>query len=146
MNKQTRKKFLDTLLGGGLIAWLGAIIYPVSRYLVPPRTPDINPDSLDVGKVSDFQTNSAKIVRFGRKPAIVVRDKNDTFHALTAVCTHLDCTVQYKSDTEQIWCACHNGIYDLQGNNISGPPPRPLTQFKINFKNGKIFISRENMA
>ncbi len=146
MNKQTRKKFLDTLLSGGLLAWFAAIIYPVGRYLVPPRTPDINPDSLDVGKVDDFPMNSYKIVRFGRKPAIIIREKNGNFHALTAVCTHLDCTVQYKTDTEQIWCACHNGIYDLQGNNVSGPPPKPLSHFIVTLKNDRVFISKENLA
>jgi Rieske Fe-S protein len=50
------------------------------------------------------------------------------------VCTHLECTVQFKSDTSQIWCACHNGLYDLSGNVISGPPPRALERFTVNLR------------
>jgi Rieske Fe-S protein len=50
------------------------------------------------------------------------------------VCTHLDCTVQYKADTSQMWCACHNGMYDLSGANVSGPPPRPLETFVANVR------------
>ena len=55
-----------------------------------------------------------------------MRTPDGQFRAFSAVCTHLDCTVQYKADTSQIWCACHNGLYDLSGNVVSGPPPRPL--------------------
>jgi len=50
------------------------------------------------------------------------------------VCTHLDCTVQFKTDTSQLWCACHNGTYDLGGNVVSGPPPRSLERFVVNLR------------
>ena len=36
-----------------------------------------------------------------------------------------------KEDLRQIWCACHNGLYDLAGRNVSGPPPRPLEVFEV---------------
>jgi len=54
--------------------------------------------------------------------------------AFSAVCTHLECTVQYKADTSQLWCACHNGTYDLGGNVVSGPPPRGLEKFVVNMR------------
>jgi Rieske Fe-S protein len=50
--------------------------------------------------------------------------------------------VQYKDDTRQIWCACHNGIYDLNGHNVSGPPPRPLEEYVVNVAEGDIVVSR----
>jgi cytochrome b6-f complex iron-sulfur subunit len=50
------------------------------------------------------------------------------------VCTHLECTVQYKIDTAQLWCACHNGLYDLSGRVVSGPPPRALDVFTVNVR------------
>ena len=54
--------------------------------------------------------------------------------AFNAVCTHLECTVQFKAETSQIWCACHNGLYDLAGQVISGPPPRNLEQYIVNVR------------
>jgi len=42
--------------------------------------------------------------------------------------------VQYRAETSQIWCACHNGLYDLSGSVVSGPPPRPLEAFKVNLR------------
>ena len=63
--------------------------------------------------------------------------------ALAATCTHLDCIVQYREDTKQIWCACHNGVYDLNGRNISGPPPRPLKIFDVKVVKDEIIITTQ---
>ena len=59
-----------------------------------------------------------------------------------ATCTHLDCTVQFKSDQSILWCACHNGKYDLNGRNISGPPPRPLDPFRVVIQGEEVLISK----
>ncbi len=72
-----------------------------------------------------------KIVRFGTEPVIVLRVGDDDYRAFSATCTHLDCIVDYRKDKRLIWCWCHNGIYDLSGKNIGGPPPRPLTPFEV---------------
>jgi Rieske Fe-S protein len=54
----------------------------------------------------------------------------------------LQCTVQYRDDLHHVWCACHNGHYDLNGKNISGPPPRPLEQYAVNVRGDEIFVSK----
>ena len=146
MKNPDRKKFLDIMLGVGTTAWLASMLYPISRFLIPPNIPEANVTSLEIGQVTEFPYNSSKIIRFGRKPVIVIRTKNGDFKALSATCTHLDCTVQLKKETEQIWCACHNGIYNLEGNNISGPPPKPLTPFNVRIANDKVIISSEDMS
>ncbi|MDP2471857.1 MAG: Rieske 2Fe-2S domain-containing protein, partial [Candidatus Palauibacterales bacterium] len=60
----------------------------------------------------------------------------------SAVCTHLSCTVQYREDLRQIWCACHNGHFDLNGRNVQGPPPRPLDAFDVNVRGDEIVVSK----
>ncbi|HKJ03801.1 MAG TPA: Rieske (2Fe-2S) protein, partial [Longimicrobiales bacterium] len=57
-------------------------------------------------------------------------------------CTHLDCTVQYRDDLHEIWCACHNGHYDLTGKNVSGPPPRPLTAYTVVVRGTQIIVTQ----
>jgi Rieske Fe-S protein len=57
------------------------------------------------------------------------------------VCTHLQGTVQYRADQESIWCACHNGYFDLSGKNVAGPPPRPLDQFDVTVKGDEVHVS-----
>ena len=120
-----RRTFLDTLLGLGFVSTAISFLYPVWRYVIPPAVAEPATDSVIAGKASAFPTNTGALLKFGTKPAILVRTSDGEFKAFNAVCTHLECTVQYKADTSQIWCACHNGLYDLSGTVVSGPPPRP---------------------
>lgn len=141
-----RRKFLDIIFKFSLFAWISAVLYPVFKYLIPPAAQEVSVNSITVGVIQDFPINSSKIIRFGRKPIIVIRKKNGDFRALAATCTHLDCNVQYKSDTEQIWCACHNGFYNIEGKNISGPPPKPLAQYQVNISEDKIVVSKGDLS
>ncbi len=124
-----RRAFLDIVLGTGFASTALAIVYPIWRYLVPPASGEPATNSVVAARLAELRPGSGLIFKFGSKPGILVRTADGEVRAFTAVCTHLDCTVQYKADTSQIWCACHNGIYDLGGNVVSGPPPRPLEQF-----------------
>lgn len=142
----SRRTFLDILLGVTALAWLGSVIYPVFRFLLPPKQPALNLSSLNAGPLEAFEINSSKIIRFGRNPVILIREKSGKMKAFSAKCTHLDCNVQYKDDTEQIWCACHNGLYDLEGRNISGPPPRPLQRYTVSVVKDEIILSKSEGA
>jgi cytochrome b6-f complex iron-sulfur subunit len=129
-----RRGFLDGLLGVGLFSTAASVLYPVWRFVVPPANAEPATDSIVAGKASEFKPNTGAVMKFGSKPAILIRTSNGDFKAFTAVCTHLECTVQYKPETSQIWCACHNGMYDLAGNVVSGPPPKPLESFVVNLR------------
>jgi Rieske Fe-S protein len=137
-----RRQFTNLLLGGGLLGWLGSVFYPVISFLKPPVVPEANVQSIKAGLASEIPVNSSQILKFGRKPVILVRTESGDFRAFSATCTHLDCIVQYREDLKQIWCACHNGLYDLKGRNISGPPPRPLEEFAVNVVEDDVLVSR----
>ena len=121
-----RRDLLNRLLvlwGGGV---LGSVFYPVLRYLSPPEVPESAASTVSAGNATTLLPNSGRVVPFGARPAIVIRTATGELRAFSATCTHLDCTVQYRPDLQRIWCACHNGQYDLTGRNVEGPPPRPL--------------------
>jgi len=138
----SRRDFLNYVVGIGVVGWLGGILYPLYLYLLPPKAPEVDVKNIDLGKADDLPKDSGKIFKFGSKPGILIKTPEGEIKAFSAVCTHLDCTVQYKQDEHLIWCACHNGRYDLNGKNASGPPPRPLTPFEVTVKNGNIFVSK----
>ncbi|HET55423.1 MAG TPA: plastoquinol--plastocyanin reductase [Ignavibacteria bacterium] len=138
-----RRKFINGLMVIGGIGTLGAAIYPVVEYLVPPDSGEPTVTSLKVGKLSEFEMNSSKIIKFGRIPVMLIRDESGELHALAATCTHLDCIVQYRQDAKQIVCACHNGVFDLKGRNLSGPPPKPLEEFAVIIKDDEIIITSQ---
>ena len=141
--KGERRDFLNVLLGGTLTTVVGMMLYPTFRYLVPPKLPEANVSSVSVCKETEMKTNEGRLFKFGRKPAILIKTDDGDLKAYFATCTHLDCTVQYRQDKKIIWCACHNGQYDLNGVNIAGPPPRPLTPLQVHLKDGEIFVVEE---
>ncbi|MCF7804420.1 MAG: ubiquinol-cytochrome c reductase iron-sulfur subunit [Candidatus Marinimicrobia bacterium] len=137
-----RRTIVNWLLGGGVIAWLSAIFFPVLKYLQPPSIPEAVVSSVKAATVNELANNSSKIFKFGNKPGLLIKTPAGEWRAFTAICTHLDCIVQYRDDLEHIWCACHNGHYDLQGRNISGPPPRPLEEYDVNIQGKDVYVSK----
>jgi Rieske Fe-S protein len=137
-----RRRLVKLLLGGGLLSSLSSFLYPVFRYLIPPQVADLGGDEVVAAKVGDLRPNSGKIFRFGNQPGLLILDTQGEYKALSATCTHLSCTVQYRNDLQQVWCACHNGLYDQSGRNISGPPPRPLEAFQVNLRGDEIVVRR----
>ena len=131
---QPRRSFLNWFLGTSLGAVVVAAVYPILRYASPPRIPEATTNSVEAGDTSDAVLNDKgfKIVRFGAEPVILVKLNDTEYRAFSATCTHLDCIVGYQKDRSRIFCNCHGGCYDLNGRNVSGPPPRPLTAYKVN--------------
>lgn len=141
-NDVSRRRLLDVFLSGGLLAFLGAVFYPVVRYLTTPKVQEASTSSVVAAKVDQVKPNSGLIFRFGSKPGILIRLPSGQFRAFSAVCTHLGCTVQFRSDLELIWCPCHNGRYNLSGKNVAGPPPAPLESYDVNVRGGDVIVSR----
>ncbi len=141
---EQKRDFLRIALLGSAVAFVGAILYPILSYLKPPRQGEVEVTTVKAGKVSEIEKDSGRIVRFGNRPVILLRTASGDLRAFSATCTHLDCTVQYRKDMGLIWCACHNGKYDLNGRNVSGPPPRPLEEYRVVLQGDEIFISRRS--
>jgi Rieske Fe-S protein len=142
----SRRNFLDWISYGAVVAFLGSVFYPVFSFITPPKSGEANVSQVKLPfKRADIEADEkkAKNFRFGRSLGIIVLTETGELKALAATCTHLDCTVQHRPDLGIIWCSCHNGRYDLDGKNISGPPPRPLEQFLVNEVGEDIFVSKE---
>lgn len=137
-----RREFLDYLLGTSLGATLLAIFYPVMKFMIPPAITESAQNSVIAGSVKEIAANTGKIFKFGTKPGILVRTPAGELKAFSAVCTHLDCIVQYSPEKKQIWCACHNGQYNMSGQNVGGPPPRPLEEYVVNTRGDEIVVSK----
>ena len=139
----TRRGFINWFLGTSAGAFLLAVLYPVGRYLIPPSVGESMAGTVTLPiKPADVKANTGQIFKFGNRPAILVRTPAGELRAFSAVCTHLNCTVQYRPDLSHIWCACHNGHFDLNGQNIAGPPPRPLDAFAVNVRGTQIVVSK----
>jgi cytochrome b6-f complex iron-sulfur subunit len=137
----SRRHWLLHGLQASIAATLAAIFYPVVRFVRPRAATS----SGAMEMVAAFRANELKpnpdgtwpsrfIFNFGGKPCLVIRTPEGEIRAFNAVCTHVQCTVEYRQTTGDIFCNCHNGVYDLNGRNVSGPPPRPLETYKVTLK------------
>jgi len=141
---EPRRNFLRWLLGGGFSASLLSFFYPAIKFMNPPDVPEASVNEAVAGKIQDFKPSSGKIVKFGSVPVLLVRTAEADWRAFSAVCTHLNCTVQYQEANKQIWCACHNGMYNLNGQVVSGPPPRPLDEYAVHVRGDEVVIARKS--
>jgi Rieske Fe-S protein len=142
-SEPSRRGFINWFLGTSAGAFVLSVLYPLSRYLVPPQVAESTAGTVTLPiKPSDVKPNTGEIFKFGSKPGILIRTADGELRAFSAVCTHLNCTVQYRPDLAHIWCACHNGHYDLNGKNIQGPPPRPLDAYVVNVRANQIVVSK----
>ena len=139
---KTRRDFFRWLTGTTVVAWLGSIAYPILAFLKPPPEGELSVTSVKAAKLSELPPGQSILFKFGRGPAILIHSKTGELRAFLATCTHLDCTVQYREDWDLIWCACHNGRYDLTGRNVAGPPPRPLDELLVEVQADDILVYR----
>ena len=139
----SRRELLNWFLGNSAGALIISTLYPVTRYIIPPRVEESTARTVTLSiKPEDVKPNNGQIFKFGSQPGILIRTPDGDLRAFTAICTHLACIVQYRPDLSHIWCACHNGHYDLNGINIAGPPPRPLEPYVVSVRGEQIIVSK----
>lgn len=141
----TRRAFLAAAGVAG-VGYAAALGYPVYRYLASPSEMALSAAAVSEVTLKDAQklpAGSALMFKFGPSPAMLIHHEDGRWIALTAVCTHLGCTVQYEPQMDRIHCACHGGVYNpYTGANVSGPPPKPLKLFKVAVNETGVEVSR----
>jgi Rieske Fe-S protein len=70
----------------------------------------------------------------------VVRRNESEVRVFSDICTHLGCRVTWHPEQEHYISPCHDGHFDLLGNVVSGPPPRPLDEFLTKIEGGELFV------
>ncbi len=134
----TRRRFLSFLFGLATAIGLGAFVAPLVRYAYPVIKPEEYP-KIKVASVSDVTSDG---VRFDYQdvPSELIQLNNKSFAAYSLVCTHLGCIVKWEANNHIFHCPCHGGKFDETGKNISGPPPKPLTKYKISVQGNDIYV------
>lgn len=137
----TRRAFLNSLFGG----WLGALavsfVSPIVKFIWPPyREP--GEVKLAFADFSGMRAGEVKTFPWGGKPGLLKRTADGAFIAWVGVCTHLDCNVSWVPEKRRFFCACHDGWYDEDGTNLSGPPPKPLRRLEAVVEGGDLFIRK----
>lgn len=114
------RRFVSLLFSSGLIASAASFLYPLFKYLIPPKLPEYGNDTVVAARVAEIKPNEGKIFRFSSRPGLLIEISPGEYRALSAVCNHLGCIVQHRSDLRQVRRTCHNGMYDINGHPKDG--------------------------
>ena len=138
------------MIGGAIGALVGI---PSIAYLLSPAVEDVEADQwISVGAVDQYALGTPTLFEFTRTRvngwertaisygAYVLREGGPVVHVYSDVCTHLGCRVRWRPDLKHYVSPCHDGHFEMHGGVISGPPPRPLDEYKTRIQEGQLFI------
>jgi len=134
----TRRFFLNFSISTILVALFGWFLYPVVKFLIPPTKTSIDPNILSI-PLAQIPCGKSMITKYKGHPIIIV-NKGNEIHALSAICTHLGCIVKWDAKNEELFCPCHMAKYDINGNVKSGPAPKPLFTLKTTLVKDQVNI------
>jgi cytochrome b6-f complex iron-sulfur subunit len=136
----SRRGLLDVAIRVcGAVAAL-ALAVPALAYLWPVTRSGPATAREDVGEASSWRPWEGKKVAVGNQPVLVVRTDKE-FVAVSAVCTHLGCLVEFDTTKRNILCPCHGARFDLAGAVIAGPPPSPLPRYEVSEVENRVYVS-----
>ena len=137
----SRRGFLAWLTRAFLALWGLGAAGVVGAYLkAPEHSERIAQRLVRVGMLDDLRIGEARLVRHGVTPFFVVRLDESRLVALSAVCTHVRCILGFDRERRALVCPCHDGRFDIAGNVLSGPPPRPLPSYTVSVRAGEVFV------
>jgi cytochrome b6-f complex iron-sulfur subunit len=122
---------------------VGELAGGVLAFLWPRRRRGREEKIFIAGKVSDFKIG--EVIAFRKEKTFVVRLKGG-FLAISSVCTHLHCIVNWNELTRRFECPCHGAKFNEEGEVLEGPPPRPLDLHKLEIAAGNLVIDTERVT
>jgi len=139
--KKNRRSVLKTLwVGLGIVA-LAEIIGLIIAYL-KPRKKEVQKEAfgniMTAGPAEGFKKNS--VTAFRRGQFYLVRFEDGGFMALSRKCTHLGCTVPWVESEKLFKCPCHSSAFNIKGEVLQPPAPRPLDIFNIIIENNIVKV------
>lgn len=152
-HNMSRREFVNITVGtiGTIIAvtiGLPAIAYVLGPGLKVSRAEIWIP----LGKVDEFPVGQPTLVSFTRTVVngwerttnsygvFVTKPATGDLYVLSNVCTHLGCRVSWKTEKAEYFCPCHNGIFDIEGQIVSGPQPKPMVRYETKIEDGTLYI------
>jgi quinol---cytochrome c reductase iron-sulfur subunit, bacillus type len=153
----TRRRLLEVIAGAVASAIALAIAVPAAAFLTFPtrrRTVSGGDEPLDIGPLAALP--DGKPVRVAvhaprRRDAWtaltdvtlgacwVLRD-GDKVRALSTICPHAGCAVDWEEEGRAFVCPCHDSRFAATGERLTGPSPRPLDALDVELQDGRVRV------
>ena len=134
--------FITTLVG---LPTIGYLLAPAMRKEEKSNVIDLGPlENYPIGVPATFSLTRTSVNGWERTATLIgmyiLRKDDGSVRVFSNLCTHLACQVNWDPDNQEYKCPCHDGFYDINGLVISGPPPRPLDEFKTKIEDGNLYV------
>jgi menaquinol-cytochrome c reductase iron-sulfur subunit len=145
-----RRSFLAGLLAAGSAAVGALLAVPLVRFTLHPVLARTTEKSWsDVGSIDEYKNLDfpvKKLVKIEQrdgwrktiteKPVYVSKGAKGELIVLSAVCTHLGCSVPWVEKEKRFICPCHLGTFSSEGELLAGPPPRDMDRLETKVEDG----------
>ena len=150
MDRRNFVKIVTASLGSVMAAIVGL---PMIQYFISPALGKTTGDDwIPLGPLDNFPLGIPTLFKFTISKvngweksshsygAFVLRKEGQDPIVFSDVCTHLSCRVNWDEEKSEFNCPCHAAFFDINGEVVSGPPPRPLDQYEIKLEGDQLFI------
>jgi len=148
----SRRNFMQTAITaiGGVIA--SGFGIPGVGYIISPALLKRDKKWILLGSIGNIPINTPTLFKarveqktgwvtdYKEYAVYVITSDGKNYRALSNVCTHLGCHVRWIEDLQTFYCPCHNAVFDIDGQVLQGPPPRPLDEVVIKIEDEEIFM------
>ena len=142
-SSHNRREFLSKFgIFGAMFIAIGFFVKNIFSFLLPVRKEKTYHKYL-VARLGEIPVGKAKEITIGRKPVFVIHLKSG-YKVFSGICTHLGCLVRWEEQKNRFYCPCHQGVFNKSAIVKSGPPPRPLDEFKVEVDKKLVFIMIED--
>lgn len=150
---KTRRKLLGWLVAGINLVVGGTVLGPVLGFVGSPIQSRGKKEWFPILREGELAVGETKEVPFiitirdgyatvRRKYTVFLHRYEDRVVAFDPACTHLGCRISWVGDKNRFLCPCHGGVFDPDGNVVSGPPPKPLEQHPVKVERGQIWVQK----
>jgi Rieske Fe-S protein len=151
--KPSRRSFIKTAALTGVAALVTGV--PLASYVIAPSLHKGTGKWIDFGPIENLEPGTVEMLSY----EFMVKDgwlvlpqrgfvwakyaSGGELRVFSSTCTHLACNVIWRQEDEVFVCPCHSGRFDANGQNIAGPPTKPLAvlKHKIDDSNLKVFMT-----
>jgi cytochrome b6-f complex iron-sulfur subunit len=134
----SRRQFIGTAWAISLVGLFGQAGVAMLQFLKPRLTQGGFGSKIVAGRPKEFKAGTVSLVQQGH--FYISRQQDGGYLALWQRCTHLGCTVPWRTDEKQFHCPCHSSLFNARGEVIGGPAPRPLDIFPMELVDGNIVV------
>ena len=141
-NQCSRRDFLNQLGWVATLGTFGGLISASGRYMFPDVLYE-PPKAYKLGRMEDYPEG---VVFLPDKRLFVVREQN-LIKAVSAVCTHIGCTVRWVPERNRWECPCHGSTFSKEGQVTAGPARRTLPWYEVTLAaDGRLFVNERRIV